>query len=47
MLSRSAFWGSSPELYKLNELTITVNENQLYKFIIKQREIDGIANVAL
>lgn len=46
MFSRSASWGSSPGLYELNELTITVNENQLYKFI-KQREIDGIANIAL
>lgn len=46
MLSRSDSWGSSPELYELNELTITINENQLYK-VIKQREIDGIANIAL
>lgn len=45
MLSKSASWGSSPELYELNELTITVSKNQLYK-VIKQREIDGTANIA-
>lgn len=45
MLSKSASWGISPELYELNKLTIPVSENQLYK-VIKQREIDGTANIA-